>query len=269
MKKKDGHIHSPFCPHGSKDFLHEYTEKAIQNGFTEITFTEHAPLPSGFKDPAPEEDSSMKASELADYFQAINTVKEAYSKHISILAGLEVDYIEGFEEGTKKVLEAAGPYIDDTLLSVHFLKTENDYWCMDYSEEVFGELIKRCGSAENVYELYYRTLEKSVAADLGPYKPKRIGHITLARKFQKVHPSAFDEQAALIKLFALLKAQEYQIDFNTAGLRKPNCGETYPPLPFAEMALSLGISLVYGSDAHTAKEVGAAYDVYQRLLNIR
>lgn len=269
MKKKDGHIHSPFCPHGTKDSLHEYAEKAIQNGFTEITFTEHAPLPSDFSDPVPEQDSSMKDSDLEDYFEAVNKVKEQYSKHIKIFAGLEVDYIEGFEEGTKKVLETAGPFIDDAILSVHFLKIGKEYWCMDYNEDVFAELIKKCGSAEDVYDLYYSTLEKSLLAELGPYKPKRIGHVTLARKFQMVHPSAFDEQSALMKLFALIKEQEYQIDFNTAGLRKPYCGETYPPLHYAEMALSLGIPLVYGSDAHSAKDVGTGYEIFQSVLNIR
>lgn len=51
--KKDGHIHTPYCPHGTLDPIHLYIEKAIQNGFREISFTEHAPLPSNFIDPTP------------------------------------------------------------------------------------------------------------------------------------------------------------------------------------------------------------------------
>ena len=43
--KRDGHIHTPFCPHGTTDSFETYIEKAIANNFTEITFTEHAPLP--------------------------------------------------------------------------------------------------------------------------------------------------------------------------------------------------------------------------------
>ena len=51
--KKDGHVHTPFCPHGSKDHFEEYIEKALALGFKEISFTEHAPLPEGFIDTTP------------------------------------------------------------------------------------------------------------------------------------------------------------------------------------------------------------------------
>ena len=43
LMKRDAHIHSPFCPHGTKDAFELYIEKAIKNGFTDISFTEHAP----------------------------------------------------------------------------------------------------------------------------------------------------------------------------------------------------------------------------------
>ena len=41
---KDGHIHSPYCPHGTKDDFEEYIINAIAAGFTEISFTEHSLL---------------------------------------------------------------------------------------------------------------------------------------------------------------------------------------------------------------------------------
>ena len=42
--KTDSHVHSPFCPHGSKDSFVEYIERGIKLGLQEITFTEHAVL---------------------------------------------------------------------------------------------------------------------------------------------------------------------------------------------------------------------------------
>ncbi len=51
MEKRDAHIHTPFCPHGSKDALKEYVEKALERGFDSITFTEHAPFLRHFKIP--------------------------------------------------------------------------------------------------------------------------------------------------------------------------------------------------------------------------
>ena len=37
--KRDGHVHSTYCPHGSNDTLDMYIDTALKNGITEITFT--------------------------------------------------------------------------------------------------------------------------------------------------------------------------------------------------------------------------------------
>ena len=48
--ERDGHIHSPYCPHGSKDSFDDYINEAIKKGIKEITFTEHLPVPNNFMD---------------------------------------------------------------------------------------------------------------------------------------------------------------------------------------------------------------------------
>lgn len=45
--KRDGHVHSHYCPHGSNDSFEEYLTKAIELGIEEITFTEHMTMPEG------------------------------------------------------------------------------------------------------------------------------------------------------------------------------------------------------------------------------
>lgn len=256
---KNGHIHTPFCPHGTKDPLEEYVLKAIMAGFSEISFTEHAPLPAGFIDPTPLKDSSMKMEELESYFQEIERVKEKYRGKIKINLGFEVDFIEGFEEEIRTFLDTYGERIDDAILSVHFLKYEEQYDCVDYSPQHFEEMIKRYGTAEKIYKNYYRTLLNSISTELGVYKPKRIGHITLVRKFQKKFPSGYNDEGDIIKVLEAIKEKNYELDYNGAGTAKPLCGESYPPLWAAEKAESLGIPLVYGSDAHQVKEFLQGY----------
>lgn len=253
---KDGHIHTPFCPHGSNDRLEEYVERAISLGFTELSFTEHAPLPDGFEDPAPLKDSAMKWEHLEDYFQEIEQIKEKYQRKIKINCGLEVDYIEGFEEETKHFLNKYGNKLDDAVLSVHFLLFDNQYDCLDYSPDVFGEMAGRYGSVENVYEIYYNTLLKSIESDLGPFKPKRIGHITLVHKFQLKYPPLHRFEDKILEVLHSIKGKGYELDYNGAGVNKPLCRETYPPEWVVKKAKSLGIPFVYGSDAHQAKELG-------------
>ncbi|SDZ28397.1 histidinol-phosphatase (PHP family) [Evansella caseinilytica] len=261
---KDGHIHTPYCPHGSADTLKHYIEQAIRLGYRQMTFTEHAPLPPSFTDPTG--DSAMAGRHLEKYFADITRVKEAYKNELTIWTGLEVDYIAGFEEETKALLNCCGPLLDDAILSVHFLKpSPEQYICMDASPDAFEQVIAATGSLEAVYSLYYQTVLASIAADLGPYKPKRIGHISLVRKFQTLFPRSFDDEALLYRVLERMKQHGYALDVNGAGLAKPYCNEFYPPLHIAKQAGEMGIPLFYGSDAHSASDLGRGLEDFLRL----
>jgi histidinol-phosphatase (PHP family) len=252
MKKVDGHIHTPFCPHGSSDSFREYIERAISLDYTHLTFTEHAPLPAGFTDTTPDQDSGMSEDDVSIYFDTLEELKEIYKHRITIRSGLEVDYIEGFEKETSDFLNSWGERLDDSILSVHFLQYKNKWDCLDFSHEVFHSMIDRYGSVEAVQAHYYRTVLKSIEADLGSFKPNRIGHITLVNKFQKLYPASkpFTEEIQTILEAVAVKGLE--LDYNGAGVIKPHCGESYPPQEIIEQAHSLGIKTVYGSDAHSA-----------------
>ena len=249
--KRDAHIHSPYCPHGTKDALSAYVEKALRSGFTDISFTEHAPLPPSFEDTTPEKDSGMDRQTLMAYLEAVNNVKEQYKKDIRIRTGLEIDFVEGYETETKLFLDEIGPMLDDSILSVHFLELDSNYYCIDYSTDVFMEASRVASSVEALYKRYYDAVESSVLADLGPFKPKRIGHPTLIHKFQLDHGEKIDDRPRIEKLFRTIAETGCEIDLNSAGLSKPGCCEPYPPEAYLPYAKSLGIPLVYGSDAHS------------------
>jgi histidinol-phosphatase (PHP family) len=253
---RDGHVHTKFCPHGSKDSFENYVERALTLGYTEISFTEHAPLPEGYVDPTPLSDSAMKKADLNAYFNEISQLKKQYAGKITINAGLEVDFIEGYEREITHFLNEVGPMLDDAILSVHFLKELNGYSCVDYSPENFQRMISDYGSIEKVYQNYFRTVLKSVESDLGPYKPTRIGHITLVHKFQLKYPidRLFNDEIG--QILQAIKDRNYELDYNGAGTAKPLCREPYPPAHIIKKANSLAIPLVYGSDAHQAKELG-------------
>ena len=258
--KKDGHIHTPYCPHGTLDSFHLYIEKAIQNGFHEITFTEHAPLPANFIDPTPDKDSGMDLKQLESYFNDLDRLKKQYKKDIVISTGLEIDFISGFEEETTSFLNTYGMYLDDSILSVHFLAFQNSYTCIDFSKSTFLNFIKHVGSPMAVYKLYYKTLMDSITSHLGIYKPKRIGHITLVHKFQHAFPEDVDDHEEIVAILTEIKNQQLQLDVNSAGLAKPYCLESYPAPSYIQLAKQLEIPLVFGSDAHQAKDLHQYYN---------
>ncbi|RLQ97924.1 histidinol-phosphatase HisJ [Falsibacillus albus] len=252
---RDGHIHSPYCPHGTNDAFKKYIERAIELGYKDISFTEHAPLPDSFIDTTPTKDSGMDKGKLEKYLKELDSLKEEYKKDLFIRTGLEVDFIEGFENETEKLLNEYGPFLDDSILSVHFLKHENDWYCVDYSPEFFSTMVEVFGSAEAIYDTYYNTIHLSIMSDLGKWKPIRIGHMTLAQKFQKKFPAKNVNHKLIDNILREIKKHRYQLDYNGAGIVKPFCQESYPNKWIAEEAAKMGIPLIYGSDAHQAADL--------------
>ncbi|MCC3359692.1 histidinol-phosphatase HisJ, partial [Bacillus sp. REN16] len=249
-----------YCPHGTKDDFEDYIARALQLGFDEISFTEHAPLPARFIDPTPQKDSGMDANELENYFTVLTGLQKKYESDLKINIGLEVDFIEGYEKDTKNFLNEYGRYLNDSILSVHFLKKGNQYYCLDYSPDMFATMIQDYSTVEAVYEAYYDTLLRSVTSDLGQYKPKRIGHITLVHKFQKKFPTSKSFNEMTNKILDKIAEEGLSLDYNGAGINKPLCREVYPPELIIKEAIKRKIPLVYGSDAHSRKDLNQGFD---------
>ena len=256
---RDGHIHSPFCPHGTKDSLEAYIHQALKAGLSEMTFTEHMPLPDGVLPADVQQACVMSKEQVSLYFKAIDEMKEKYKEKIHIYKGMEVDYVEDCEQKTKALLDLYGKELEDGILSVHILKMGGRYYCVDMHPDEFGKLVRLAGGLEELYDLYFETLLKAIRADLGRYKPKRIGHPTLVRIFNVQYPIDYQNVRLLEAVVKEIKKRSYQIDYNTAGLRKPLCKEIYPSGLFLELAKRYELDIVYGSDAHSAQDVASGF----------
>ncbi|RDY24159.1 histidinol-phosphatase HisJ [Romboutsia maritimum] len=253
---KDGHIHTPYCPHGSNDSFEEYIERAIEVGLTEITFTEHLPLPDNFEDPSPKKDSAMSIKDINCYIKTVNKLKEKYKDKIKINLGVEVDYLEGYEKEIKEVLNTYGHEFDDAILSVHILNVGKQYYCMDFSKDEFKKISTLLGGVDNVYYKYYKTLKKAIDADLGQYKPKRIGHLNLVRKFNQIYPYDYKNNIVLEEVVKSIKEKGYEVDYNVSGARYEYCKEPYISGYLLKLIQKYDIPMVLGSDSHRAKDIG-------------
>ncbi|WP_407269839.1 histidinol-phosphatase HisJ [Radiobacillus sp. PE A8.2] len=265
----DFHIHSNYCPHGTNDQMETYVQAAISQGLVYLTFTEHAPLPGGFEDPTPDRDSAMSLTDVESYIKEINRLKDKYNNKITIYVGFEMDYIEGFESETRAFLDQWGPLIDDAILSVHMVKAPNgEYVCVDFSEQEFARIIELFSSVDEVYASYYRTVDQAIQANLGIYKPKRIGHLTLIEKFSLKYPATQSFNAEIIKILDAMKAKELELDLNTAGFYKELCQTSYPSQTVIELAQSRNIPFVFGSDSHTAEHVARGLDLLPKAVQL-
>lgn len=268
--KRDGHTHTEFCPHGKVDDTERLIQKAIALGFKEYSITEHAPLPhlinhKAAGDPLVWSTASMALNDVDNYLKKMTLLRKKYASDILIHIGFELDYFSDFEDWTKNFLAEYGPQTDDGILSVHFLDGLDGLRGVDYSyEEYKVGLVDYLGSFQHAQKLYYQTVLRSLEADLGPWKPTRLGHISLCQKFENhfTEPINYsNESEALVQQLLLrMQEQKYSLDFNTAGLYKQGYQQTYPQPWITQKAASLNIPVVYGSDSHSLADIGRGYD---------
>ncbi|MTD40323.1 histidinol-phosphatase HisJ [Erwinia sp. CPCC 100877] len=268
--KRDGHTHTEYCPHGSVEDTEQLIRQAIALGFKEYSITEHAPLPPAIKAKAAGDaeiwtTAAMALNDVDNYFKRMNALRKKYAAEIVIHIGFELDYFADFEAWTTDFLTEYGPQTDDGVLSVHFLAGRDGLRGIDYSfEEYKAGVTDYLGSFEQAQTLYYQTILRSLEADLGPWKPTRLGHISLCQKFELFfdEPTTYSAKNQLLidELLTRVKEKHYSLDLNTAGFYKQGYQQSYPQLWITKKAAAKQIPFVYGSDTHALSDVGRGYD---------
>lgn len=239
----DNHLHTKLCKHAEGEFI-EYIESAIHLGISEISFTDHIPLPNNF-DLA----HRMKIEEMDIYADWVRQAKESYPE-IKIRYGIEADYYEGFEKYTETFLNRYD--FDVVIMSVHFIRHwPEGNWVFDYN---FPDR-----STSEIYKDYIAALIKGIETGLFDI----LGHADMVKakgdSLLDIVPSDVD------RLLDVLKESDMSIEINTSGFRK-KVGEPYPGFDWLPLIKKKSISLTTGSDAHHPDQVGLEFKpVYQRI----
>ncbi len=270
LQKWDGHTHTPFCHHGERVAFSEYIDKAVSHGFSKYSLTEHPPLPANWlADPEMMDLLAMPVEDISPYIYEASLVKEHYADIIQISVGLELDYLEGKEEFTKDILSYCDGQIEEAIVSVHFLRGREGMRCVDFSANDWHDgLLRYYGSMDKVVDEYFDQVEAAIRFAGTLDIPTRIGHLLLIKKFTKELP-AFDEEqikSRLERILPLLQTSHVGIDANMSGLRMTTFQEAYVPIFFLREANSLGIEVVYGSDAHHPNDVGSHWEWFEKAM---
>ncbi len=234
----DYHMHTPLCGHAIGE-PYEYVEHAIKMGLKEMGFSDHAPFVHK-RDPG----VTMDISQLSLYYRMIEEVREKYKKHITVKISLETDFIPGYEEKTKKIVNDY-PF-DYVLGSVHFIKD----WEFD-NPELRAKWDQ--SDVNQVYHDYYELLRESAKSGMFNI----IAHADLVKKFG--HRATEDMTAEVAKTAEVFKKTGVAVEINTSGWRKP-AKEQYPSLHNLKIYAAHNIPLTFGSDSHDPKDVGKDFD---------
>lgn len=236
----DYHIHTLFSD--GNDMHELYIKKAVEQGFTEIGFSDHVSVIPAFwaTDPARLKLMRDKVRGLA--LQWKNT--------INIRFGLEMDFYPGYEKDIENIIHDLQP--DYVIGSVHFI----GLWNFDNQKESNRSL-----PPDDFFRIYYQLISQAAASGLFDI----IGHFDLVKKFNPVRP----EKAEKYEMMAIesIAKSGITIELNTNGFNKP-CKAFYPSDIILKTACQAGIPVTLGSDAHQASKQGQYFDIaIQKLLN--
>ncbi|KAI0926616.1 hypothetical protein AcV7_005508 [Taiwanofungus camphoratus] len=264
------HSHSgQFCKHASGT-LEEVVLEAIRQGFEIYGLTEHVPR-YRTEDLYPEEEGvslHALAVQFADFLLEAHRLKERYAKDITLLVGLETEFISEIDlERLDGLLQKYGDRIEYIVGSVHhvnsipidfdvatFQKSLNSF----PAETTAGALT---ANAEHLQmEAFLCSYFDSQYQLLRRFRPEVVGHIDLCRLY---NPSLqfSDYPAAWEKLKRNVQyAIEYGalFELNAAALRK-GWVASYPGEDVAVLIMKEGGRFALSDDSHGPHAVGLNY----------
>jgi len=228
------HNHTYLCNHADGQPF-EYIERAIKEKIDFFGFSDHAPMNFDPK-------YRMKFEELNIYFQMVDEVREKYRDSITVLKGLEVDYLPEYHN--KIVLKSDVDYL---IGSIHFLKD----WGFD-NPEFIGRY--ETENIDQLWKSYFNEIGNMAKSGLFQI----VGHIDLMKVF-KFMPKQNRVEDLIEPALKSIKKSGMAVEINGAGYRKP-IGEPYPSISIMKMLYDMKIPITFSSDAHSPNQVGIYLD---------
>lgn len=246
----DSHTHTSYSKHavGSID---ELVCSSIAAGVTILTITDHAPFMI-------DSDNRLLEAELEQYFTEIDNARRAYRGEITLLSGLELDYMPGTDSYTRTILERYP--LDFAIGSIHYVDLEHQRMVKVW------ELPRLAG--DKFLQRYFYYLQSLLESELFD----AVGHAdSLLRGIPEAKFLRYFEP-----LLQTMAHSSTAWELNSSGLRKSTLDQTsgkevngiwsYPSYRLLEQLIKLNVSFTIGSDAHNPRDAGAGIAQLMQVL---
>lgn len=244
---RDYHIHPTVVQDAER--FDAFASKAIQTGIEEVCITDHMPLSTS------NASDRIPAGEVAKYCSTVREIARRYEGRLSVRLGIEIDYHPDFTSEIETVLGAGA--FDFVIGSSHMHVGQSD---------IFNLV-----STHNEY--VQATLENTILAAQSGYF-NAIAHLDMYRWIFTL-PVRFplrDDGYCLEKHMPLIKetlnviAQRgLYMEINPHLATQTNdIANTFPDVDIVSLALEKGMRFYYGSDAHTADQVGGMLEILRQ-----
>ncbi|MBC8316576.1 MAG: histidinol-phosphatase [Desulfobulbaceae bacterium] len=247
----DHHVHTRLCNHAVGE-MEEYVKAAVEKGLRKIVFLEHFEIGINYF-----ESTWLTRDDFLFYQEEGQYLQEKYRKDIEVGIGAEVGYNPDHVDETLAFLQTFD--WDWIGLSYHFLKTDGFYANLVSKRQINLEALGAIG-VDQVITMYLQALLQAV--DQIP--ANMLCHLDAVLRYHpKIHFSS-QHYALFRELLEKMVKKRLALEVNTSGF--PMRGEQFPTLSILKEAVSLGVSLVPGSDAHRPVDVGRHFDQLPSLV---
>jgi histidinol-phosphatase (PHP family) len=241
------HTHTHFCDGSAAP--EEYVKAAIDEGFSDLGFSAHAPLPFDNK-------WSVRPDMLEKYTAEVRRLQKVYASKIRIHLGLEADYIAGITGSFDKVRAQCG--FDYIIGAVHLVKSDRSdhLWFIDGDPSGYDEGLR------DIYQMdikagvdaYFKQLWEMISSE-------RFDILAHADKIKMNNRGLYfstDErwyQEYIEQTISLIAARQFIVEVNTRGIYKKRSPEFYPSIPMLEKLFAGSVKVTISTDAHQPGEL--------------
>lgn len=239
MLKQNLHTHSIYCD--GKDTPAETAETAAADGFSVLGFSGHG---TAFCDTV-----SMSEKNTQLYISEVRRLKEEYRGRMEIFLGVEEDIIQRIPDRS--------PY-DFVIGSCHFIRKNGQIWPLDYSREVFVQILE---AFDNDFIMLAEAYYSSVRSMKDFAEIDFIGHLDLLTKYNEDESFVrFDDPAYVRCACDTIDAlQDIPFEVNTGAIAR---GYRRTPYPYANLLKYMqekGVRVLLNSDCHDRTKLECAF----------
>lgn len=260
--KVNYHTHSHYCD--GKAPLRNFVERAVALGFTHLGFSGHAPVPF-------ENNFSIDADRYKEYCDEVRSLQNEYADRITLLLGLEIDYIPGILDNFKPLIESG--CLDYHIGSVHLVnrpeEPENLWFIDGGKQETYDEGLERVFHGDirkGVTAFFHQT-----NAMIESQRPTIVGHFDKIVMHNRGRYFDYEEpwvQHLIGETVELIKECGCIAEINSRGLYKGRHTDFYPAQSTIKKMNDKRIPVLVGSDAHHPDDLDRFEGAYDFLHEI-
>ena len=226
---------------------------AIEKGFDILGFSSHSPLEG--------EDWTLSTHGVEEYVKQIRKLKETYSDRISILVGMERDFLP--IDPVWPVKEWNGIKLDYVIGSVHsvWVDKEKKFYSVDGSKEDVAYLVNQVfgGDARKMVEAYYDAVALMASRESMDF----LGHLDVVKKRNLSMGFLNEDEPWYMKkveqVLDIITEKGHRIEINTGGISRGATDAFYPSQPILKKCFSRGIPIVINSDSHDPEHLDGEF----------